>query len=334
MYSIRELKNTFENEPFLEERGASFTQSGIYAGWQVGKEVRRFVIEKDGEIQASFQAIKYPLLLGKSYYYLPYGPVIKESSEELLNFIKENVSVLKEKDVVYVRLDFFPIVSNSNIFFKVPKKLSTGSNFQPRQEWVLDIKKEAEILLADMHKNTRYSIRTAEKRGIRVEIIRENFMKYFADFYRLMAETAERNHFSLHSESYYKNIFMNLDKENKGQGYLSVAFLDKQILVIDLIIIYGKTANYVFSGSSSEQRNLMPTYLAQWQSILEAKAWNCEEYNFGGIKMNGEKEKKDWAGLTDYKMKFGGRLVEHSDFYDIIYQPFWYAMYSLRKLFK
>ena len=57
----------------------------------------------------------------------------------------------------------------------------------------------------------------------------------------------------------------------------------KKILAMDLVIVFGKIANYVFGGSSDEERNRMPTYLAQWKAICYAKQLNCSNYNFGGI---------------------------------------------------
>lgn len=341
MFTIREVKNSLEAEPFLIEMKASFTQGEIYAAWQSSREVKKFVIEDQGQIVAFFQVIKFPLVFGKNYYYIPYGPVVKEYSAELLDYIHKGIEIIKDKSVVYIRFDFSPRVEDKDVlkhlsqtFYKVPKIFLGGSNFQPREEWVLNIEGTKDSILDKMHKNTRYCIRLAEKKGVTVKIIRSNFREYFTDFYQLMKITAERNHFGLHAEEYYRNIFTNLDKNNDNKSFLAIAYLEDKILVIDLIIIFGPVAHYVFSGSSNEYRNLSPNYLVQWQSILEAKTLNCQEYNFGGVSLNDKKQNKDWAGLTDYKVKFGGQAVKHSDFHDIIYQPFWYFMYAFRKLLK
>jgi lipid II:glycine glycyltransferase (peptidoglycan interpeptide bridge formation enzyme) len=77
----------------------------------------------------------------------------------------------------------------------------------------------------------------------------------------------------------------------------------------------------------------MPTYLAQWKAITHAKKIGCVDYDFGGI-ANDNKMYKGWEGLTAFKKKFGGREVRHSDFFDVVVQPFWYHLYNLRKLLK
>lgn len=338
MFTLREVNNPLDWEPFLIEMEASFTQGLDYFKWQSGRETKRFIIDSGGETVAFFQAFRFPLILNKSYYYIPYGPVVRNSSPELLKFIKDSLEKIKDKNTVYVRLDFYPtFIENtdqnilSKYFYKVPKIFSAGSNFQPRQEWFLDIQKSENDIFENMHKNTRYSIRLSQKKGLRSEIITNNFGEYTQSFLNLMKITAKRNGFRLHPDEYYANIFRNLDEDNRYNSFLSVVYLGEKILAIDLIVVFGKIANYVFAGSSDEHRSLCPAYLAQWLAIVQAKKIGCTKYNFGGVKVGKESE---WTGLTDYKVKFGGRLIEHSDFYDLIFQKSWYIIYLLRKILK
>ena len=223
-----------------------FTQASFYGDWQksLGRTVRRFLVYSNKEIVAYFQLIKYPLLLGKSYFYIPYGPVIKDFSEDFFANLKQELKrISKTEKVVFVRLDFAPPVSNNTLsksFTKAPFYTYHSAYFQPRAEWFLGLEKSENELLVAMHEKTRYSIRLAERKGITAEIITEDFEKYFEIFYELMAETAKRNGFSLHQKSYYENIFQTLHKTN---SYLSIARRDQKILAIDLIIGFGKIAN-------------------------------------------------------------------------------------------
>src|SRR3989338_213385 len=114
-----------------------FTQDKFYGDWQrkIGRPSRRFVVFRRGEAKAYFQIIKYPLILGKSYFYCPYGPVVSEFSEELMNFLKsELLRIAKEENVVFTRLDFTPIVGNASMFFKSPAYTYHSAYFQPRYE--------------------------------------------------------------------------------------------------------------------------------------------------------------------------------------------------------
>lgn len=335
-YILREIGNNEIYDPNILCQNAPFTQASFYGDWQktLSRTVRRFLISNDKEIVAYFQLIKYPLLLNKSYLYIPYGPVVKDPSEDIYEYLKRELKqIAKMEGAVFARLDFTPSVPSailSRFFTKAPFYTYHSAYFQPRVEWFLALEKSENELLMAMHEKTRYSIRLAERKEVTAEIIAGDFERYFEVFHELMAGTAKRNGFSLHTKEYYKNIFQNLDKTN---SYLSIASYNQKILAIDLIIVYGTIANYVFGGSCNEERNRMPTYLAQWKAICYAKQLGCVDYNFGGIAIENNIY-KGWDGLTLFKRKFGGREIIHSDFFDIVANPILYLLYNLRKRIK
>ncbi len=334
-FELREIGEDYIFDPTIIYENTPFTQARFYGDWQknLGRTVRRFLVSNKGEVVAYFQIIKYPLLFGKSYFYIPYGPVVKDFSEDFFNNLKkELILIAKMENVVFIRLDFTPPVSSeilSKFFTKAPLYTYHSAYFQPRLEWFLDLDKSEDELLMAMHGKARYCIRLAKRKEIAVEITKD-FGKYFNDFYKLMSETAERNGFNLHNRDYYESIFKNLSYSN---SYLSIARYGGKILVIDLIIVFGKIANYVFGGSSNEERNRMPTYAAQWEAILHAKQLDCDYYNFGGIATEGQIY-KGWEGLTVFKKKFGGHELKHSDFFDVVISQPWYRLYNLRKFIK
>ena len=106
---------------------------------------------------------------------------------------------------------------------------------------------------------------------------------------------------------------------------------DDKILTINLILLFGDTAYFLFGGSSGEHKNLMAPHLSHWQGIIEAKNSGYKFYNFGGVSGNGGKELE---GVSFFKKRFGGEIFEYSDSYDIVVKPFWYYLYNLRKKIK
>ena len=351
-FIFREIPDSEVFDPTSLVSNTPFTQANFYGEWQksLDRKVSRFLVneidvaagDKVGKTVAYFQIIKYPLIFKKNYLYIPYGPVVKEISKDLFVALKKELKKISRKEnAVFTRLDFTPpigvmsgpeMVSETatdlvQIFTKAPKYTYHSAYFQPRLEWFLDLNKSEEQILTEMHKNTRYSIKTSEKREVATQIITENFLEYFEPFYELIQETAKRDGFNLHQKRYYQNIFENLDK---SYGYLSVARFGRKILSVDIFIIFGKTSNYVFGCSSNEERNRLPSYAAQWRAIQYAKERGCTEHSFGGISTQ-DKTYKGWDGLSSFKRKFGGREVQHSDFYDVVVKPFWYHAYNLRK---
>ena len=335
-FVFRELGRDESFDPLTLSPDTSFTQARFYRQWQegLGRYVRRYLVSRGDKTVAYFQIVLYPLAFGKQYAYVPYGPVIGDFSEDFMLALKTKIkNIARKNNVVFVRMDFTPppkSIDQKKIIEKVFRKshLVTyhSAYFQPRLEWFLDLNISEEDILRNMPKNGRYSIHLAEKKGVTTEIISADFNKYFDDFYRLMSITASRNGFSLHSRAYYQNIFNHLDA---SYAYMVIARYQGEILVADVIIHYGHIANYVYGSSSNEHRQIAPTYLAQWSSICHAKKLGLAHYNFGGI-ASGDIY-KGWEGLTAFKKKFGGREVRHSDFFDVVTQPFWYFVYNVRK---
>jgi lipid II:glycine glycyltransferase (peptidoglycan interpeptide bridge formation enzyme) len=215
--------------------------------------------------------------------------------------------------------------------FKVESKLGSGSNFQPRLEWVLDITKSEEELLKDLHKNTRYGIRFGEKNDVETKVITSDLSKHFDSFYELMSKTSSRSDFGLHNKEYYKNVFEVVEKNNTG--FITVSYLDDKPIAIAFNIIYGDVCMYTYAASDTEHRKLMAPYKIIWESIIHSKSLGIKKFNFGGIAKNTE-EKSKLAKLTVFKQKFKGYEYRHTRFYDIVQDSFWYFLYTLYKTFR
>jgi len=109
---------------------------------------------------------------------------------------------------------------------------------------------------------------------------------------------------------------------------LFVAIYNKKIIVANIVMFYKETAIYLHGASDYQYRNLMAPYLLQWQQILEAKERGCSEYDFWGI------DEKKWPGVTRFKRGFGGKEIVYPGAYDLVFQPTWYRIYKLAKIFK
>jgi peptidoglycan pentaglycine glycine transferase (the first glycine) len=330
MFTLREVT---EEDSFVV-KGAPFTQSYFYGLWQkyLDRPTKSFVVESAGGVVAYFQTITYSLVFGKTCVYMPYGPVVVKPSKELFVFLKKELARLGKKEgSIFVRLDAMPPVKKefSQGYTKAPRSTYTSAYFQPRAEWALELSKTEEELLKDMHQKTRYSIRGAERHGVEIEIVTDNFLEHFDDFYNLMLATAERNKFSLHPKEYYRGIFENLSSE---RGYLVVSKYEGEVLSSSLICVFAGVANYVFGGSG-EDRKHTPSYLAQWESVKHAKSIGCDSYSFGGISTE-EFPVSGWKGITQFKKRFGGAEVSHGEFLDVVIQPLFYYLYVLRKFLK
>jgi peptidoglycan pentaglycine glycine transferase (the first glycine) len=343
---IKETTNKEEFDPSLYYKSSPFTQAFFYGDWhkKIGRDVRRFLILNDdlnqNKILGVFQIISYSLPFNKKLLYVPYGPIIFcDITHDLLLEIKKNTySLAKKENAIFARLDFSFSEKNKidfnlfkKLFITAPTHTYHSSQFQPRNEWYLDLAKSEEDILRDMHKNTRYSIRVAEKSGVSTKIIENNLSYHFDVFYNILKETAGRDGFNLHSKDYYKNIFNQCDQDKNAILIIS-SFLEK-VLSVNLIILYGDTGMFAFGGTSNEDRKVMPAYSSQYKTIKYLKDKGYRWYNFGGVSEKNDKY-NNWRGLTSFKKRFGGHVVKHEYLYDVIAQPFWYFVYYIYNFFR
>jgi len=330
-HSLLALNDSFDVNTLASD--APFTQSKAYAQLQSvhGRDVTRVCIYKSNKVVAYFQIIQYVLFRNISYAYIPYGPVILEQELELYVYIKKVIISLNvQKKYVFTRVEFETKdeTYTRDIYFKAPRKSHKGSAFQPRRDWRLAVQHNDKALLDGMHKKTRYCIHVSLKKELEVTIVTENFYIYFEDFYALMQNTAKRNGFFLHSKKYYQDIFSILPTIHNA--FLVVTMCEHEVLTVNMYIPYGDSVYYIFGASSDSQKNKMPTYAGHWRGIFHVRSLGYVYYNFGGIQDPLEKD-TSLQSLTAYKQKFGGEMLVHGHFFDIVTRKFWYALYLAKK---
>jgi len=191
---------------------------------------------------------------------------------------------------------------------------------------------EAE-LLGEMHEKTRYNIRLAERKG--VEVREAGIQDGFEKFWHLIQETADRDHIGIHSREYYKKMLETV-RGVDIQAHLFLAECEGEPLATAVLIICGDTATYLHGGSSSMQRNLMAPYALQWRMMLYAKLQGCRWYDMWGVAPVAQQTQNysTWAGITRFKMGFGGEVLEGAGTYDIICRPLMYRLLSLGRYIK
>lgn len=203
---------------------------------------------------------------------------------------------------------------------------------QPRRTILVDLEGTPETVLERMKQKTRYNIRLAERKGV---TIRAGTEADLPAFYQLMEVTAERDRFAVHSEAYYTAAHRLLVPA--GQGRLLLAEHEGRLLAGLVAIAFGDTACYMYGASSDEGRNLMPTYLLQWEAMRWARELGCRWYDLWGVPDEEEAvleaqfaDRSDglW-GVYRFKRGFGGRLVRTAGAWDLVYAPLRYRMYEM-----
>ena len=150
----------------------------------------------------------------------------------------------------------------------------SDSNFggvQPKYVMDLDITPPLQDILAQMKSKTRYNIRYAARKGVKV--IRSRRKQDLSVFYALLQETAARDGFAVRDLSYFESMWDYLIEAGLAQLFL--AYHGELPLAGAIAFRLGRRAWYVYGASSDELRNLQASHLMQWEMIKWAKAFTC-----------------------------------------------------------
>lgn len=205
---------------------------------------------------------------------------------------------------------------------------------QPPRTIVIDITGPEEAILARMKSKTRYNIRLAQRKGVRV---REGSLADIPAFHALMVETGERDEFGVHSEPYYHEA-LRLFSEVR-QVALLLAEVEDELVAGIMAFALGRQAWYLIGASSNAHRNSMPTYLLQWEAIRWARAQGCETYDLWGIPDADEEvleanftERQDglW-GVYRFKRGFGGSVTRYVAMWERSLHPLYPLAIRLRR---
>lgn len=279
-----------------------------------------------GSKEAGAQILFRKLPLNHSLAYIPKGP-IGDNWKEILPEIEE---ICRKRKAVFLKIEM-------DLWDEEADDLSdlgfirANHEIQPRRTIVINISGTEEEILAQMKQKTRYNIRLAGKKG--VIVYRSKDISEFSD---LMDVTGQRDQFGVHTSEYYQKAYDLFNPD--GLCELFIAKFEGRPIAGLIAFVSGKRAWYFYGASSNEHRNLMPTYLVQWEAIRWAKSKGCLEYDLWGVPDMNQKELEEnfmnrndglW-GVYRFKRGFGGDVRRTAPSWDKVFKPLLYKLYKLR----
>lgn len=319
------------NNNFIQQNSpdGSFLQSEHWRKFQESAGRKTFHLKGEG-FWANIMEHELPIV-GK-YFYIPRGPIIKFSNQKFSNYFSEIINLAKKNNAGWIRFDplnqsVFELVKNS-VNYKIVK---APHDMQPKEILAMDISENAESILIKMKPKTRYCIRVAQKKGVKIFCSREE--KYISAFCDLVEATAKRNGIVFHPRAYYQKMIAAIQEDVLK---LYCAEYQGNIIAANLVSFFGNTATYLHGASASVCRNTMAPYLLQWQAILDAKEAGCERYDFGGTNTRSKNKevrikKSSWEGITRFKVGFSPSTepMEFLGSYDVVLNYGRYYLYRI-----
>ncbi|MBI4812455.1 peptidoglycan bridge formation glycyltransferase FemA/FemB family protein [Candidatus Falkowbacteria bacterium] len=287
-----------------------------------------------GELVAAATIVKKELPVGKSYFYCGRGPAIAKitsqwkseirnpkseinSKSQILNsnqilelLFSEIEKLAREEGAMFLRFD--PLFEINATRYTLHATLDV----QPSKTLILNLNKSEDELLKEMHQKTRYNIKLAEKKGVKVI---EGGKENFEDFWRLIDQTSGRDKFRPHGRNYYEAMFA---PEN---DIVKLYFAEYQgrTLAAGIFSFFGDSVTYLHGGSANESREVMAPHLLQWHVIKFARSLEYKYFDFHGI------DEEKWPGVTRFKKGFGGDELNYPGTFDLVYDEGWYGIYKM-----
>lgn len=303
----------------------------VIQSWQWGEFRRslgipllRYGIFKNNELAVAFQITFHQIpFMNKYVGYLPKGHFPNSELAQALNKIS------KEQKCIFIKVE--PNIEAGSagkidpLFKRSLKPMFSKHNF------ILDLSPSEEELLKNMHQKTRYNIRLAEKKGVKVEI-REDTAA-LKTYLKLYFETTKRQGFFGHNENYHTKVWETFLKT--GQVKIALATYNNIPLTAWMLFIFKDVIYYAYGGSSNLHRDTMASNLVAWETIKLGKSLKLRYFDMWGALGPDADPKDSWYGFHKFKMGYGGRLVEYLGSFDIVGNaPMYYAFNSIDKFTK
>ncbi len=324
---------TKEQIQFLQTntRDGGFLQSKEWLRFQQSTGKRIFYFEADTCVA---HVIEHTLPWVGKYWYIPRGPVIAgniaDNKQQAGECIRDIIAKAKQENVGWIRIE--PTDESALHIWQeecgmVIKKALHDT--QPREILVISIEEDEQTLLSKMKSKTRYNIRLAEKKGVKVFTSRAQ--AHIDEFCDLVEMTAKRDGIISHPREYYQKMFRVLRNDMLK---LYIAEYDGKIIAGNLVVVFGKYTTYMHGASSNVCREVMAPYLLQWRQIQDAKQNGCEYYDFGGVKTGNAEN--TWAGITRFKQGFAPyqTTTYFAGTYDIVVRAKRYGAYLILQKMK
>jgi len=295
-------------------------------------------------VQAACLVLKRTAFRRFSIFYAPKGLLMDWTNESLRTRVLDDLqSFAKKQGAIFLKLDpdvvlgrgvpasVDEVTENSGQVVMSDLKrrgwVESSDQIQFRNTVMVDLSASEEDILMRMKQKTRYNVRLAEKKGVKVRV---GNLTDLPMLYKMYAETSVRDGFVIRDEEYYMTVwklFMQEVVNGQPSAVPLIAEVDGEAVAAIFLFMFAGRGYYVYGMSRDKHREKMPTYLLQWAAMKHAKAYGCLTYDLWGAPDVFDESDSMW-GVYRFKEGLGGDVVRTLGAYDFAPSKFWYAMYS------
>jgi lipid II:glycine glycyltransferase (peptidoglycan interpeptide bridge formation enzyme) len=309
---------------------------------QFGWEPYQYIWSNSNQIFAAALVLKrtisvVPPSIQASVLYVPKGPLLVDWNDVDLrnNVIADLQEIAKLHRAMFIKIDPDIQVGTGlpgecgpdELGIKISTELAgegwqySGDQIQYKNTVILDLNSSEDELLRRMKQKTRYNIRLASRKGVRVRIGNSSD---FEMLFRMYAETSVRDNFAIREAGYYKRLWNLFYRA--GMVEPLIAEVEDNPVAGLMLYFFGRKAYYMQGMSTSLHREKMPNYMLQWEAMKRAKERDCVVYDLWGAPENFTSDDPMW-NVYRFKSGFGGELIRHIGAWDLVINKLQYWIY-------
>jgi lipid II:glycine glycyltransferase (peptidoglycan interpeptide bridge formation enzyme) len=223
------------------------------------------------------------------------GPLAIDNNSEILDLLLKVYTGIISKKAIYSQFRNLFTMNNYVIPF-----VKNGYRFVEHLDILIDLEKSKKELEEQLHKERVRNIAKAVKEGLTFKVLDED--DDIRDVIILLKKTYDRVRLPFAYEKLFFNSKSILNEQVKFFG----AYFEDKMIAGQVRLCYKDTVYAWYSGSDSIYFQKRPNDFLLWNVILWSKENNYKVFDFGGAgKPNIP------YGVRDYKLKFGGELVNY-----------------------
>lgn len=231
-----------------------------------------------------------------------------DNKETVLNFLLKGVKENLRKKVVYTEFrNIWDMSMYKHIF------IDNGFDYEDHLDILINLEKSEKELWDAMTRDRKKSIKKGQKE-LEVSLISDNNDYQIDTIYNLLRVVYNRVKLPLPTKTFFLNVITSL----YPKGYIKIfgAYKDSVLIGVRLVLCYNGMIYDWYAGADDNYLEYRPNDILVWSILKWGGENGYKQFDFGGAgKPNVP------YGVRDYKLKFGGELVEFGRF-EQVHKPF------------
>jgi len=261
---------------------------------------------------------------GRNLAYVPRGPIAGDGSQ-LQDALAKLAALARERGAVFLKVDP-EIDAETGADPLRAAGFRRAPDIQPVIATLeLDLGPEDDALFAALEKDTRWSVRQAEKRGVTVRDASGD--EDLRALYDLYAETGQRAGFITRTWDYYRRMWGTL--LTAGHAKVRLAEKDGKPVAGALTWRCGERDVYQSAATNDTGRSAYAAYALLWRCIIEARKGGARRFDFGGIPADVTRKDDPMYGPYMFKKGFGGTPRRFVGAHDVVSNELAYRVFAV-----